>query len=73
MGKKFFLVMVLDFDTLPKIRTLKRNATKTTRSTAGKQLSRNQPKNQIRMPAQKKQQNKRTVQPYWSLVPLSKD
>ena len=58
--------MVLDFDTLPKIRTLKRAATRTTRSAAGKQLSRNQPKNQIRMPGQKKQQNKRNAQPYWS-------
>ena len=65
--------MVLDFDALPKVRSLKRNATKATRSAAGKQLSRNQPKNQIRMPAQKKQQNKRTVQPYWDLVLLSKD
>ena len=71
--KYFFIPMVLDFDTLPRIRTLKRNAGRTTQSAARKQLSRNQPKNQIRMPGQKKQQNKRTTQPYWSLVPLSKN
>lgn len=61
--------MVLDFDKLPKVRTLKRSNARAAPSAAGKQVARNKPKNQLRMPGQKQKNNNNASRPYGNLTP----